>query len=269
MTWLLAGATLLSLLPIGSPAADNTHELKRAHLSRSIDSQQLMTESIHVLGGVRNRVPRWTGDVRLAVIGVSDDTGVAEKIRSLAYSIGLYTGLRWQIRWHSVGSTSDYVAAVNRAPAVTQLLCSDIENTDCANFLIVVTSQAAMHEITQVLSMRPIYQRATARKEMVACFFAPGVSANFEIKQSVVFVNNTLDTEMQKTCLQEEMYQSFGLFNDYSGSAYYSFNNYVGVKALTVFDKILLSSLYDRSRSTGAMASSVARAVVEYCRGGC
>lgn len=259
---------MLSLLPTGLAATDDTRELMPAR-PWSIDSQRLMTESIHVLGGVRNRVPRWTGEVRLAVVGVSDATVVADKIRSLARSIGLYTGLRWQILPHSFTSADDYVAAVKRAPALKQLLCSEISHNSCANFLIVVSSQSAMHEITRLLSMRPVYQRATAGSAMVECFFAPGVSADFEIKQSVVFVNNKLDTEMQKTCLQEEMVQSFGLFNDYSDAAYYSFNNHVGVKALTVFDKILLSSLYDRSRPTGDMASSVARAVVDYCRDGC
>ena len=43
------------------------------------------------------------------------------------------------------------------------------------------------------------------------------------ISLAVVYVRSDLDPSMLETCLQEEIYQSFGLFGDYTGSTLFSF----------------------------------------------
>lgn len=231
----------------------------------SVDESRLMAESLHILGGVRNRVPRWNDSIRLAIVGVSD-AGTTEYIKSLVSLISLYTGLDYKVLRHSYADARQYLVAVTQSPRYDLALCNGYQTLECANFIIIVSSQSTMHQIARSLPMRSVYQTATAGHEQVACFFSPGVSANFEIKRSVVFVNSELDRQMLRTCLQEEVFQSFGLFNDYSDSKYFSFNNIIDVKYLTRFDKILLTSLYDKSNPTGSMARALAQEVVNYCR---
>ena len=66
-----------------------------------------------------------------------------------------------------------------------------------------------------------------------------------------MFVSSDLAEPMLRTCLQEEIYQSFGLFNDFSGSNYFSFNNIVAPKSITHYDRTLLTSIYDPAFQPG------------------
>jgi hypothetical protein len=232
------------------------------------ESEQLMTEALHILGGYRSRGPRWTDTLRVAVVGAAD-TETIQSIQALFGELSILTGLDYRLLQHQYAQADQYLVAVSNSPRYDLALCNGFKKLECANFVVIVASQPTMHQITLSIPMRKVFQNATLSDEQVACFFSPGVSANGEIRRSIVFVNSSLDSEMLKTCLQEEIVQSFGLFNDYSGSEYFSFNNVVDVKRLTRFDKTLLSSLYDRSLPTGPMAALVVKEVVDYCRLNC
>lgn len=227
------------------------------------DEQQLLVESIHILGGFNSRVPRWSGNIRLAVVGDLSDS-VEKNLDALLVKLSLYSGLEFRRIEHNLTHASLYFQAISTSPAHDLTVCSKFNSAECANLVVIVSSQAEMSKIAVKLPMRTIYRTATAGAQTLYCFFSPGVSRSFEIMQSVVFVNSNLSEEMQHTCLQEEITQSLGLFNDYSDSVFYSFNNIVSPKQLTTHDKILLSSLYDRAFSTGALAGSFVEQIVEY-----
>lgn len=229
------------------------------------ESNQLMAEAVHILGGFRNRVPRWTDPLRVAIVG-EVDTETTQTIRSLLGQVSTLTGLDYKVLRHLYRRADQYLVAVSNLPRYELAVCNGFKHLECANFLVFVTSQSTMHQITRSIPMRRVFQKATAGRDEVACFFSPGISADFVIRRTIVFVNDALDRGMLKTCLQEEIVQSFGLFNDYTGSRYFSFNNVVDEKQLTRFDRTLLTSLYDKALPTGAMATAVAKEVVDYCR---
>ncbi len=126
-----------------------------------------------------------------------------------------------------------------------------------------------MANIALSLPLKPVFQQATAQKDSIHCFFSPTVTSNFEITHSIVWVRDDLDVPMLNTCLQEEIYQSFGLFNDFSNSQFYSFNNIVAPKDITSFDKQLLASLYDAAFSPGSSILPIARQLSDYCKVDC
>ncbi|OED37125.1 hypothetical protein AB833_24545 [Chromatiales bacterium (ex Bugula neritina AB1)] len=224
---------------------------------------QLAAETIHILGGIRSRVPRWNDTVRMAIIGgtASIDNAI---VRSLTNELSLYSGINIEILQHNIADAKLYLYEISNSARYAPSICDRHNQRKCANFVVIISSQSDMNRIARAYPMRPIYQKATNSKEQVHCFFSPGIAPNFEIKRGIVFVNNNLDDQMRQTCLQEEIYQSFGLFNDYTNSTYYSFNNMVEVKKITRFDKMLLSSLYDRAHPPGTLARTIAMQMTEY-----
>ena len=84
-----------------------------------------------------------------------------------------------------------------------------------------------------------------------------------EIRQALVFVRNDLSQDMVRTCLQEEIYQSFGMFNDFTGSRYYSFNNRIEPKVITRYDRALLETIYDSGFRQGAPVFMVVKKLME------
>lgn len=224
---------------------------------------QLFVETVHILGGFNGRVARWSDDIRIAVVGKLGATAETKLITLIA-QLSLYTGLNIKRVKHNFKDASDYLHAISLSPAHDLTLCSRGDSSECANFVVIVTSQAVMFRITENLPMRSVYQRATAGVQDLNCFFSPHVSRDFEIQKTVIFVNSNLTDEMLNTCLQEEIVQALGLFNDYSDSHFYSFNNIVSPKQLTVHDRILLCSLYDRAYSIGSLAAPIAQQVVDY-----
>lgn len=255
--WLLSIALLDYVLVITPVKADNSITHKDS------GNKQFLVETIHILGGFNNRVPRWSGEIRIAVIGILSDS-VESSLDKLLAQLSLYSGLVIRRIEHDVSGVTQYFQAISESPAYDLALCSKTNAAECANFVVIVSSQAEMYRIAQSLPMRNVFQRATASARTVYCFFSPGISHSLEIEKSVVFINQSLSEKMKETCLQEEITQSFGLFNDYSGSLFYSFNNTVSPKMLTTHDKVLLSSLYDRAYSPGSLANSIANQVIDY-----
>ena len=99
-----------------------------------------------------------------------------------------------------------------------------------------------MRTIAENIPLRTVYQEALQRDNAV-CFFAP-YQRDSAIFQALVFVKNTSDAALIRTCLYEEIYQAFGLFNDFTDSDYFSFNNKVQEKQITSADKALLKTVY-------------------------
>ena len=133
----------------------------------------------------------------------------------------------------------------------------------CGNFFVIFADVVEMEAITRAIPLRPVYQKAFSNPQGVKCFFSPFQTGYMEIRQALVFVNKDLPREMVRTCLQEEIYQSFGMFNDYTGSAYYSFNNKIEPKVITRYDRALLETIYDSSFKQGAPVFAVVRKLME------
>lgn len=254
---LMSGATVkitvaIALLMSGSlPIRAQNEVLTEKQLTQVFD------EAIHILGGNANVMSRWVDTVRFASIGdVGSDVHAvaADTFRAVAAETQLNL---LQIR-HDINSSQAYLAAVKASPPFDMAVCASSDADQCANFVVVFASSELMRELAEALPLRKLYVRAFDSKSEgaadVACFFSPFIDGRMEIRQAFVYVNEDLSRPMLKTCLQEEIYQSFGLFNDYSESEYFSFNNVVAPKEITHYDRALLRSVYDDSRRPGAPA---------------
>ena len=121
-----------------------------------------------------------------------------------------------------------------------------------------------MRELAQAIPIHPhIVYFIDAHPDM-PCLYAPFHTGRQKISQALVLIRNDLDSAMQQTCLQEEIYQALGLFNDYSGSTLFSFNNVVAPKRITAYDKALLAALYDPRVKSGYPVNFVAQIFLEY-----
>ncbi len=257
-----------------------------------LDSNRLYNESIQILGVGRAPVVRWHDNIRLAMVGEIQKETV-DTIQSLFREISLFTGVRFRVINHLVENAEQYADLLNRSPPYDLGLCDQGNPTICANFVVVLSDRSSMHNVAMALPLRPVFQRATslssserntvsdvvndeeaggtssAATNSVLCFFSPGIYRNTRIVRSVVYVQNSLSLAMKRTCLQEEIYQSFGLFGDVTESGYFSFNNRVAIKKITTYDKRLLTSLYDGEFGPGTPAHVVARQLHDYCYWGC
>ncbi len=243
------------------------------------DEGNLFNESMQVLGGGRRPVVRWRSTVRLATIGSVSDA-LKKNIESIFSEISLLTGIRYHRLEHPFDQVDDYVDALQTSDPYNLSACSVVETEICANFVVIVADRNAMNQIAVAFPLRPVFQKATAVPQKVKgsgenstddilCFFSPGISRNTHIVQSIVYVQSDLDTEMMRTCLEEEIYQSFGLFGDVTNSEYFSFNNKVISKQITANAKRLLASLYDNSFAPGTRATPIAKQLSDYCRLNC
>ena len=251
------------LLVLGNGVAEDQSE------STDSEGQQLFHESVHILGGRGAPVVRWNRPVHVAIVGAADES-LQAYIRSIFNQISLLSGIRYRLVQHNFETAGDYALALSDSPDYELSVCDTVEKSLCANFVVILSDRSSMHQVAAKLPMRPVYQRATAKDDGdLLCFFSPGIYRRLEIVSSIVYVDSDSTESMQRTCLQEEIYQSFGLFGDYSNSEFYSFNNKVQEKQVTVYDKRLLISLYDHAFRPGTMASKVATQVVSYCEPDC
>jgi len=243
------------------------------------EHRQVFDEAVHILGGNVNVISQWIGPVRLAVIGnvageqsiggdntaaIDDKRGsAADYAHSVIGEIAVLTGLILDTATDSYMNAETYLAAINRSRKFTLSDCLNDQDSRCANFFVVFAELEEMEAIARAIPMRPVYQKAFANPDAIRCFFSPFQTGYLEIRQALVFVRNDLTREMIFTCLQEEIYQSFGMFNDYTNSKYYSFNNRIEPKAITRYDRALLATIYDPEFGPGAPVFAVVKRLME------
>jgi len=256
---------------------------------------QVYDEAVHILGGNANVISKWVDDIRLAVIGEaqidmslppatrksttgknrpssepSQETalqGPAVPSAKLAYDIltdiAVQTDLNLRFVQTGIRDARDYLTVIEQNPAYQLAACAVNDQSVCANFVVLFSDASTMQQLARAIPLRPVYQSALERSNDVPCFFAPFQTRSLEIAQAFVFVREDLSAAMLRTCLQEEIYQSFGLFNDFSRSAYFSFNNVVEPKEITDYDRALLASVYDPEFKPGAPVFRVIKRFME------
>ncbi len=233
-------------------AEDNEQPLSRSELPQltlsPVEQGRVWDQAIHILGGNANVISRWVGEVRYSLVG---DAHLAPLVASTLAQIGSITGL--VVR----SAAPQYEDPQRYADALAQMndggLMPCVVVTECANFVVIVAGVNQMKEIASTIGLRRVYRRALDDEKKVLCFFAPYQSAS-TIRQALVFVRSDQPKAMLHTCILEEIYQSFGLFNDYSDSEYFSFNNRVEPKAITPYDQHLLQVVYQFSPGAPAFA---------------
>jgi len=227
------------------------------------DQLKLYDEVLHILGGNANIISRWVGDIRFASVGVVDariHTMALETVQAVANDAGLpVVAIE-----HSVASAADYLSAVEKTARFDLALCDRRDGERCANLVVVFSEASTMRTLARAIPLRALYAKALDKTTDIACFFSPFIDGGMVIRQAFVYVNTRLSTQMLKTCLQEEIYQSFGLFNDVSGSQFFSFNNVVKPKAITAYDRMLLRQVYHPDHRPGAPVFSVVMSMMRY-----
>ncbi len=237
---------------------------------------QIFDEAVHILGGNVNVISKWLRPIRLVVVGdiewddpdVSTDEhygSAADYARLVIAEVASLAKLTVAVADDSYSDANTYLRALNRSAKFTLSDCADAEAADktCGNFFVVFAEVSEMEAITKAIPLRPVYQKAFANPAGIKCFFSPFQTGYMEIRQALVFVSKDLPQEMVRTCLQEEIYQSFGMFNDYTGSRYYSFNNEIEPKVITRYDRALLETIYDSSFKQGAPVFAVVKKLME------
>jgi len=217
---------------------------------------QLYDQAVHILGGNANVISRWVDPVRLAVIGPPNEQSNAQA-QTIISEIAVQTGLHWSSIKHDVRDANAYHVRLRNTDELDLSVCDTRAAEDCANFVVLFASVDNIKEIAAALPLRRVYQRSLDENDAVLCFFAPFQTSRQEIRQAFVYVNDELSQDMLNTCLQEEIYQSFGLFNDFTDSTFFSFNNRVEPKSITEYDRALLASVYDPSLKPGAPVFAV------------
>lgn len=221
---------------------------------------RLFEEALHVLGGSTNVISRWSSDIRFAVLGgeVGDAANVA---RATIESIAVEAGLELVHIDHDPGILESELVAARRSVDHRLAVCDRNAPAVCANFIVMLADIRSMRDLADAIPLRAVYKRSIDsrfdRSSVTHCFFVPFQNVRREIVRAFVFVDKDLSPAMLSTCLNEEMYQSFGLFNDVSGSRFFSFDNRVVPKQITFFDKALLASVYHPDVRTGAPAFAV------------
>ncbi|OED36375.1 hypothetical protein AB833_27535 [Chromatiales bacterium (ex Bugula neritina AB1)] len=247
-------AGLLLLLSISLVAATrciaddlSTHSapLQRDTPASLVDQGRLRDQAIHILGGNANVISRWIDEVRYVLVGHPRHIPVVNKTL-----VEISTLTQVPVRSVDLHSADLISNEIVFRQAGVNLLCE--KNTGCANFVVVVADIAQMKEIASAAQLRRVYRRALD-EENVLCFFAPFQSASI-IRQALVFVRSDQSEAMLNTCLREEIYQSFGLFNDYTDSEFFSFNNSVEPKSITQYDRHLLRAVYKFKAGTPAFS---------------
>ncbi|MBX2824412.1 MAG: DUF2927 domain-containing protein [Gammaproteobacteria bacterium] len=219
------------------------------------EQRQILDEAVHILGGNANVITRWNSAVRFAQIGGDEreDRAAVRIVQDATASAGL--DLEVFVTELNGGL---YLEQVRQSPKLDLSVCPP-EEVQCANFIVVHTDAEIMRALAAEIPLRPLYHDALQRSRSIPCFFAPHKITASEIFQVLIYVREDLSPELTDTCLQEEIWQSFGLFGDVTGSRYFSFDNRVAPKSLTSYDQALLEALYHPSLGPGAPVFRVLR----------
>ena len=221
---------------------------------------QVYDEAIHILGGNVNVISRWQQDIRLRIIGRAGETSAKLAEQTIA-EVTKLVDRDYRLSDASQASAQAYLAELKRSPPFTLGGCGDEQR--CGNFVVVFADPATMKEIAAAIPLRPVYQRTFDRDPTPLCFFSPFQTGYMEIQQALVYVRDDIPPDMLQTCLQEEIYQSFGMFNDAGGSQFFSFNNVVEPKSITRFDRALLQAIYDPQFAPGAPVFRVVKRLMD------
>ena len=235
--------------------------IQPVHALEDAEQEILAEQAIRILGGNGNVIARWSQPVRLGLVGFPDQKtiGIAEGILD---DIGQITGLPTSVSSWRPATADDYLHELRNSSPYVLAKCATTKTADCPNFVAVLTTPEQMRDIAQAIPLRDVYQQSLDGTQTPKCFFAPFQRAYVDIVQAVVFVNNSLSEAMTRTCLNEEIYQSFGMFSDVTGSQYFSFDNREEPKSITCYDKLLLQAIYSRQFRPGAPAFRVVQQFV-------
>ncbi len=225
--------------------------------------EDLYRQALHILGGNASVIHKWSGSIRLIVVGAPQMQPAA---RETLTEVAKIAGLSAEFPDAAIGSANDYLTLLrNSAPHSLASNCSpDPAAGRCFNFVVVFASSAQMEQIAAAIPLPRHFQLGLQRAGATPCYFAPYIRARHEIYKAVVYIRDDLPPEMQRTCLAEEIYQAMGMFEDYSDSTYFSFNNQVQAKQITAHDKALLRALYDPRVRLGTPANTVVRLFLEH-----
>ncbi len=234
-------------------SADNRSVDTDAKLLTASGKAAIQEQAIHILGGNVNVTSRWITPVRFAVVTdpgeIKTTSSINDTAQKIMRDVASITSLPLSFVSFEYQSLSLYLDSLRRSKPYQLLPCDEVN--ECANLVVVVTSPAIMKEIVRAVPLGDVYQEMLGRSDHAICFFAPFQKASV-IRQAMVFVRSDLSPAMVRTCLQEEIYQSFGLFSDYTDSDYFSFNNRVESKSITRYDRALLKTVYQFPAGTAA-----------------
>ena len=223
----------------------------------------LYQQAVHILGGNGNVVSRWHEPIRFVAVGF-DDTTLAHHVVADAAS---YAGLDVSFPVEKTGGPGEYLELLKRTPPYAMWSpCGDNQPRACVNFVVLRTDAGTMQKVGDTMPLPAVHLGALAKDPNLACFFYPFRDGRLRIRQAFVFINEALDAPMTATCLNEEIYQAFGMFGDYTGSSDFSFNNVVAPKDITVYDRLLLTALYDERVSAGLPVHHVATLFLDYAK---
>jgi len=226
--------------------------------------QELADHAIHILGGNANVVARWPDEIRLALVADNSED-LLDQVHAVVSEVAELTGLAFSTANELRLAPAEYLEKLDAKPDYDFGLCHSAAGNQCANLLVLVSDRETVAKVSAGIPLREVYQRSLSANEGEEetdgplCFFAPFIDGGMNIKQAFVYVRDDLSADMQRTCLQEEIYQSFGLFNDASGSDWFSFNNRVEPKSITEMDRLLLQTLYSKNFRPGIPAFVVVR----------
>jgi len=213
---------------------------------------KILDEAVHILGGNANIISRWDDKILFTQIGSdANEALIANRIiKEVTSAIGLDLELILVKRDGKLDG-NDYLARVQQSPRFDLSLCPETDSS-CANFVVVHTNAETMLALATEIPLRPVYRESLQRSAEIPCFFAPHLITASRIRQVLVYIREDLSTELTETCLQEEIWQSFGLFGDVTGSSYFSFDNRVVPKKITSYDRALLEAVYHPDLGPGA-----------------
>ncbi|MEM7403876.1 MAG: DUF2927 domain-containing protein [Pseudomonadota bacterium] len=232
--------------------------------SLAADPPTLYQQAVHILGGNGNVVSRWHDALRVAIVGLASPE---EAIGIVASAAGL-ARLSYSVTKAPAGDAAAYNTLLQDTPAYA--LGADCaakpSHGQCPNLVIIETDNPTMQALSTTIPMPGVHLQALRRDPDLECFFYAFRDGRLRIRQAVVYVRSGLSDAMRKTCLNEEIYQAFGMFGDYTNSVDFSFNNVVAPKALTRFDQLLLQALYDDRVKAGYPVHHVATVFLDYVR---
>jgi len=224
----------------------------------AVEKQQLADQATHILGGNANVISRWSNEIKLAVVG-GEHPAFVEQAAELVNDIATQIGLSYREINIAELNAQGYNEKLSNGEKYDFSLCDEDDNEVCANLVVVQSTVDEVRQMADAIPLRDVYKRSLTEGKNPYCFFAPFIDGSMNIRQAFVFVRADLDPAMTRTCLQEEIYQSFGLFNDASGSTWFSFNNRVEPKDITPMDKRLLRCLYSPDFRPGVPAFVVVK----------